>query len=162
MLAVIYSSSGGKTLGFNMGSGFPSTSTIPMSSLTLSIVGLAFGWNIPSGFGTVPSGDGGNNTSRGFNFPWVSTIFPGGTSLGGKFPQWGGFPFIHTFGPGGFFLGTIFVNAFPLGSTPTPKGNPLRGTSIHGSNHVPRSATILGGTHSSGTPHPSDNTNVGG
>jgi hypothetical protein len=56
----------------------------------------------------------------GFNFPWVSTPFPGGTSLGGKFSPWGGFPFVNTSGPGGFFPGTNFGNVFPGGSTFTP------------------------------------------
>jgi len=50
-----YSSSGGPSLGLNMGGGIPSTSTIPMSGLVLSGVVLPFGWNISSGFGVVPS-----------------------------------------------------------------------------------------------------------
>jgi len=71
-------SSGGASLGFNMGGGIPSTSTIPMSGPTSSGVGLPFGWNIPSGFGTDPSQYGGRNMLGGFNFPWVSTPLPDG------------------------------------------------------------------------------------
>jgi hypothetical protein len=74
-----------------------------------------FRWNIPSGFGTIPSHYRGSNVSGGFNFPWVSTPF-----LGGNFSQWGGYHFIHTSGPKGFFPGASFGNNFPLGSMPTP------------------------------------------
>jgi hypothetical protein len=95
--------------------------------------------------------------SGGFNFPWISTPFPGGTSLRGKFPQWGGFPFIHTYGLGGFFPWTSFGNTFPLGSTHTPRGTPSLGR-----NHAPGSSTIPGGTQSYGTPQPSNITNVRG
>jgi hypothetical protein len=101
--------------------------------------------------------------SGGFNFPWVSTPFPGGTPLGGKFSNWGSFPFINTSGSWGFFPGPNFGNIFPGGSTSIPGGNPLRGTSSPGRSHAPGSATIPGGTHSSGTPQqPSGSMNVGG
>jgi hypothetical protein len=79
------SSSGWLSLGFNMGSGTPSTFTNPMSALPLLGVGLPFGWNISSSFEPVPSQAGVSSIFRGFNFSWVKTPFPGGTSLGGNF-----------------------------------------------------------------------------
>jgi hypothetical protein len=45
-----------------------------MSGPTLSGVGLPFRWNIPSGFGVVPSQARGNNMLGGFNFSWVDTF----------------------------------------------------------------------------------------
>jgi hypothetical protein len=144
-----------------MGGGIPSTSTIPMSGLTSSGVGVPFGWNIPSGFGVVPSQDGGSSMSGGFNFPWVSTPFPGGTSLGVNFHS-GRLSLYQYLGSGGFFPGTNFGNIFPLGSTPIPGGNPLGGMSGLGRSHAPGSATIPRGTHSLGTPQPSSSMNVGG
>jgi hypothetical protein len=131
-----------------MGGGTPSTSTIPMSGLTSSGVGVPFGWNFPSGFGVVSSQDGGSSMSGGFNFPWVSTPFPGGTPLGGKFSNWGGFPFINTSGSGGFFPGTNFGNVFPWRVYTYPWGKSPGGMSSPGSSHAPGSATIPGGTHS--------------
>jgi hypothetical protein len=62
-------SGGGLSLGFIMGSGIPFTSTIPMSGMVSPNASSPFGWNIPSGFGVVPSQARGNNTSRGFKFP---------------------------------------------------------------------------------------------
>jgi hypothetical protein len=109
------SSSGGSSLGFSMGSGIPSTSTIPMSGLTLSSVGLPFGWNIPSGFGAVPSQAGGSNTSGGFNFPWVSTPFPRGTSLGGNFHNGEAIPLSIPPVLGGSSLGLVLGTHFLLG-----------------------------------------------
>jgi hypothetical protein len=117
---------------------------------------------MPSGFGVVPSQTGGSSTSGGFNFPWVSTPFPRGTSLGGNFSSWGGFPFVSTSGPGGFFPRTNFGNIFPGGSTFPPGGNPLGGIFGSGSSHAPGGATIPVGTHSSGAPQPSSSTNIGG
>jgi hypothetical protein len=49
------SSGGGSSLGFGMGGGVHSTSTIPMSIPRLSGFGLPFGWNILSGFVVVLS-----------------------------------------------------------------------------------------------------------
>jgi hypothetical protein len=107
-----------------MGGGIPSTYSIPMSDLTFSSVGFPFGWNIHSGFGTIPSYYMGSNVLGGFNFWWVSTHFPGGTPPRGKFSQLGGYIFIHTFGPKGsspclvlslFFL--LFL-CLPLGIIP--------------------------------------------
>jgi hypothetical protein len=117
-----------------------------MSGSTLMSVDFPFGWNIPSCFGDVPSQFGGSNVSRLFNFPWVSTHFPGGTSLGGNFSQRDGYPFIHTLSLRGFFPGTIFCNMFPLGCTPTPGGNRLGGMYHLGRNHYPGSTSIPGGT----------------
>jgi hypothetical protein len=48
-------SSGGKSLGFNMGDIIPSTYAIPTSILVMSSVGFPFGWNMLSGSGVVPS-----------------------------------------------------------------------------------------------------------
>jgi hypothetical protein len=45
----------GSSLGFIMGGGVPSTSTILMRDPTSSGVVLPFGWNIPSGFRAFPS-----------------------------------------------------------------------------------------------------------
>jgi hypothetical protein len=55
MLKSRFYSSGGPSLGFSTGGGIPSTSTIPISILVMSSVGFPFSWNIPSGFGIVPT-----------------------------------------------------------------------------------------------------------
>jgi hypothetical protein len=117
MPKLVYPSIGGLSLGFNIGSGIHFTSTIPMSILVLSSAIFLFYWNIPGGFGIVPSHFGGNNVSRGFHFPWVSTSFPRE-----KFSKWGGYPFFDMFGPKGFSPRDSFGNTFPLGSIPTPRG----------------------------------------
>jgi hypothetical protein len=87
----------------------------------MSSVGFPFGWNIPSGFGIVPSQYGGTlflgdlishgvaHYFLGRSIPSTHTIIPRGTSLGGNFAQWGGYPFIHTSSPGGFFPGLVLV-----------------------------------------------------
>jgi hypothetical protein len=75
-----FPSSGGPSLGFNMGSGIPSTSTIPMSGPVTSSANFPFRWNIPSGFGTVPSQCGGSNAFGGFSFHGLAPL-----SLGGNF-----------------------------------------------------------------------------
>jgi len=120
-------------------------------------VDFPFLWNIPSGFGIVHSQSRGNNVSRGFNFPWVSTPF-----LGGNFVQWVGYPFIYMYSPRGFFPETSFGNTFPLGSMPTPSGSLLGGISSPRSSHAPGSASILGGNYPSRTSNPSRSTNMGG
>jgi hypothetical protein len=149
------SSSGGPSLGFSMGGGIHSTSTNPMRNSTSSSVSVPFGWNISSGFGVVPSYNGGSGMLEGFKFPWINTPFPGGTSLGGKFSPWDGFTFVNTFGPGGFFPETNFGNVFPVESTFTP-----RGTFGFGSSHAHESATIPRGTHSLRATQPSNSTNI--
>jgi hypothetical protein len=106
-------SSGGASLGFSMGGGNPSTSTNPMSGLTSLGVGVPFGWNISSGFGVVPSQDGGSSTSGGFNFPWVSTPFPGAHPLGEIFHNGEDFPLLTHLVLGvsslGLILGIFFL-----------------------------------------------------
>jgi hypothetical protein len=76
-----YFSSGGPSLDFIMGGGIPSTSTIHMSSMTSSSVGVPFGWNILSGFGVVSSEVGATTMLGGFKFPWFRTPFPRGRPL---------------------------------------------------------------------------------
>jgi hypothetical protein len=56
-----YFCGGGSSLGFIMGGGTPSSSTIPMSRSVSSGVGVSFGWKFPSGFGDVSSQDGGSS-----------------------------------------------------------------------------------------------------
>jgi hypothetical protein len=144
ILTYRYFSIGGLSLGFCMGGGIPSTSTIPMRGLTLLGVGVDFGWNIPSSFGAIINHPRGNSMSGGFKFRSVRRPFPGGTSLGGEFSHWGGFGFINTSVYRGFFSRNNFGNAFLIGSIYIPGGNHLGETFFLGTNNVARSATILG------------------
>jgi hypothetical protein len=87
---------------------------------------------MPSGFGPIPSHTEGSSKNGGFNFPWDITHFPRGTSLGDNFSQLGGIPFFSTSGLVGFFPMTNFRNIFPVGSTFTPRGTPLRAYLVMG------------------------------
>jgi hypothetical protein len=154
----MYFFGGGKSFGFSMGGGNPSTSGNLMSIPTLSGAGLPFGWIFSIVFGIVPSQIVGNNSTSGdFKFSWVITPFLGGPSLWGNFSPWGYFPFVNKSSPGGFFLGANFGNFFPGGSTFTP-----RGMFSSRSSHAFGSATIPRGTHSLGAFQPSSSKNIRG
>jgi hypothetical protein len=77
-----------------------------------------------SGFGVVPSQDGGSSTSGGFNFPWVSTPSLGAHPLGENFHHGEVFPLLthQVLGVSslGLTLGMFFLEGphLPLGETP--------------------------------------------
>jgi hypothetical protein len=80
-----YPSNKGSSLGFNMGSGFPSTSTIPISVSMLSSASFPFRWNIPSGFGIFPSRLGENMCLDDLIFYGLAHFSLGAHPLGENF-----------------------------------------------------------------------------